>query len=300
MNRSSCAIAVVALLLFSACAAAQSGRLQQVRNDANSSTSSSGSGSDSGSSSDGGIVSSILGGLFSASDENGNSLGGAMALATFAAPFYIPVAVLNDDYKYHLYFVPYPYANDYRGYQILAPELGEMFYDTDTKELPRKSWAVRISVEDGNDFNGLNRLNGQLKVEHESRWGIVSNWNWFRERLSDGSYDATLIGDTNLTFRFAQNEIASMYTGLGFRVLTDRHTNDWGFNFTYGGDWFPIRPLVVSGVFDAGTLGSAGVVHVRGSVGAIFHGWEVFAGYDLMRINSVNLQGPMAGVRWWF
>jgi hypothetical protein len=29
-------------------------------------------------------------------------------------------------------------------------------------------------------------------------------------------------------------------------------------------------------------------------------GWEVFTGYDFLRIGSVNLQGPLLGLRLWF
>jgi hypothetical protein len=36
------------------------------------------------------------------------------------------------------------------------------------------------------------------------------------------------------------------------------------------------------------------------SVGAIWNGWELFAGYDFLRIGTVNLQGPMVGLRFWF
>jgi hypothetical protein len=28
--------------------------------------------------------------------------------------------------------------------------------------------------------------------------------------------------------------------------------------------------------------------------------WETFGGYDFLRIGTVNLQGPMVGLRLWF
>jgi hypothetical protein len=197
-------------------------------------------------------------------------------------------------------FARYPYADGYCGYQLLDLELAKSTYSVDTDDVERKNWAMRIVIDNGNDFNGVNRFGGQLKFDHVSRWGVVTNWNYFYERRSCGCVDETVIGDTNLTFRFAQNEIASFYTGLGFRTLADYKQTDFGFNFTYGADFFPVRPLVISGVFDAGTRGSAGVVHGRASIGAIWHGWELFAGYDFLRIGSSNLQGPMAGIRFWF
>jgi hypothetical protein len=293
MVRTAWAISVALGLLFAGSGDAQEGRLQRVRDDINAPGPTASSGNDKGSSSSTSSNDSC--------DDGG--LSGAVAVLIVLAPFYVPMALLNDGYEYRLAFAPHPYANQFHGYQIMAPEWANAYYSTNTDEVPRKSLAVRFSIEDGNDFNGINRFGGQLKLEHESRWGILTNWNYFHERMPGARYDMsdeTLIGDTNLTFRFAQNEVASMYAGLGFRVLTDREQTDFGFNFTYGGDWFPGRPFVVSGSLDAGNLGSAGVIHVRSSVGAILGGCEVFAGYDFLRIGGTNLQGPMAGVRWWF
>jgi hypothetical protein len=91
-----------------------------------------------------------------------------------------------------------------------------------------------------------------------------------------------------------------MYAGLGCRLLTDDRDTRAGVNFVYGGDWFPARPLVVSASCDLGNLDAAFVVRARATVGAAWRRWEVFGGYDFLRIGSVNLQGPMLGLRVWF
>jgi hypothetical protein len=109
-----------------------------------------------------------------------------------------------------------------------------------------------------------------------------------------------LLGDTNLTFRFAQTERMQMYAGLGFRMQTDRYDTRFGFNFLYGGDVFLSDPLVLSASLDVGNLSSDLVVHGRATVGLNYKRWEVFGGYDFLRIGSVNLQGPMLGLRLWF
>jgi hypothetical protein len=91
-----------------------------------------------------------------------------------------------------------------------------------------------------------------------------------------------------------------MVTGLGFRVLTDPRTTDWGINFLYGLDFFPRKPFICSALFDAGNIGSAGVVHGRTTIGVNREHLELFGGYDFMRIGSVNIQGPVIGLRLWF
>jgi hypothetical protein len=177
-----------------------------------------------------------------------------------------------------------------------SPEVAEKW----CKEGDPRDWCVRLTLEDGNDFSSLNRLGGQLLVESIYRVGLLANMNYFNERLSTGRHDEMTIGDFNVTFRFAQSEWAQFRAGLGARTSFDHGNQDWGFNFHYGADFFLMQPWVVSASMDAGTLGSAGVIHGRATAGVIWNRWEIFAGYDFLRIGNVNLQGPTLGVRLWF
>jgi hypothetical protein len=159
---------------------------------------------------------------------------------------------------------------------------------------------VRADLEDGNDFKGLNRAAARFAFDTTSRFGVQSNWNWYRERLPCGCTDDTLLTDTNFTVRFAQSPQGYFYTGLGFRLLADQSTARGGFNWVYGLDFFPSRSWITSTSVDLGTLGGSFLVHWRGSVGVTWHGWELFGGYDYLRVNRVELQGPMLGLRVWF
>jgi hypothetical protein len=91
-----------------------------------------------------------------------------------------------------------------------------------------------------------------------------------------------------------------MHTGLGVRVLADRSDPRAGFNFLYGADLFALNPLVLSTVLDLGNLDAAFVIHMRTTVGIVYRHGELLAGYDFLRIGSVNLQGPLIGLRFWF
>lgn len=145
-----------------------------------------------------------------------------------------------------------------------------------------KPWSVRLSVEEGNDFNSLNRVGGRLFVDTTSRFSLQSNWNYFRKSLGSGGHDDALMGDTNLVYRFAQNEYAQFRAGLGFRVWADDSDTRWGVNVMYGADFFPVKSFVISALIDGGNLGSAGVFHARATAGAVFRGWELFGGYDYL------------------
>lgn len=237
-------------------------------------------------------------------DEDGAlaELVGPIVLYSLAGPFVLPHAALGDDFDVEAALPRYPYPDGHPGYLWLGRVAGGANPDSGEYHEPagQRAWSVRFSLEDGNDFRGLNRLGGALVVDTASRFGLRADWHYYREKLDCRCVDETTLGDVNLTYRFAQHEMALFYAGLGFRALADSSTSRFGFNFLYGADFFPVRPLVLSTSLDLGDLGSAFVVHARGTVGVVWHNWELFGGYDFLRVGTVNLQGPLLGVRLWF
>jgi hypothetical protein len=225
---------------------------------------------------------------------------GAFWFLLFTSPFTVPAHLMGDDWNYR-YFLPwYPYPREYPGYLVPAPEDATEDLRSVTENVRRRTFAGRLSLEGGTDFAGVGRFGGQLRLDSAYRLGILTSWNYYNERLPCGCHDQFVIGDFNIIVRFAQNEFAAMYAGGGFRMLGDRFGNDFGCNFTYGMEWFPMRPVVVGAALDAGTLGSASVFHTRATLGIVHRHWELYGGYDFLRIGNVNLQGPMAGVPLWF
>jgi hypothetical protein len=210
--------------------------------------------------------------------------------------------VLGDDYRVPAYFPAAPYALDYSGF-LHTDYNGSAPCDTQEKNFwdldYLKPWSLRLSLEDGNDFRGLDRLAGQFFLDTTWRVGLRANWNWFLESLGGGRPDEAVVGDADLMFRFAQSERVVMHAGLGFRMLSDSSRDRYGVNFAYGADFFPVRPLVLSPALDVGNVGSLLVLHGRATAGLVWGRWEVFAGYDFLRIGSVNLQGPLVGLRLW-
>ncbi|MBL8795914.1 MAG: hypothetical protein JNM56_18575, partial [Planctomycetia bacterium] len=167
-------------------------------------------------------------------------------------------------------------------------------------ERPGRAWSGRVFVEESNDFDGLNRVNGQVLIESCSRFGFQAGWSYLREELDCGCHDELWLGDATLTFLFAQSDRVQLRTGLGCRWLTDGSDSDFGVNFLYGGDFYPAKPLVISTAIDLGNLGSAFVIHGRATAGIIWSRFELFGGYDWLRIGSADLHGPVLGVRLWF
>jgi hypothetical protein len=233
--------------------------------------------------------------------ETGEALllgAGILAGTAIAAPFVLPMMALGDQAGSAPYFPSYPYPLGHPGYMRFDPWISDD-PDAPNPEGP-KPWAVRAAIEDGNDFRGLNRLEGRLFVDTATRLGFRTNWDWFAEDLGNGRTDHTVLGDAEVTIRFVQTESALMHAGVGGRVLTDRHDTRAGFNGLYGIELFPLRPWVLSATVDLGNLDEAFALRARGTLGATFRRWEVYGGYEFQRIGSVNLQGPMLGLRVWF
>lgn len=235
-------------------------------------------------------------------DEDESMLGvlvlGAIAVTS---PFWYPPLVLDSDEDRDLpsLFPAHPYARDKPSYITKRRE------DDDGERTifdPQylKPWAVRASLEDGHDFGRVNRLGGRFAVDTGWRFGLTTNWDFFRETLPNGRGDEAVLGDVNLTYRLAQNDWLQLHTGLGARLLFDRHNTRAGLNFLYGADLFLAKPLVLSGLVDLGTLNHAYVVRARATLGWQVGRCEVFGGYDVLRVGDVHLHGPLLGLRVWF
>jgi hypothetical protein len=206
------------------------------------------------------------------------------------SPFWVPYNAWDKDIECS-HFSDYPYSDSTEGYMTgLSGDITE----------PLKKTAVRLSVEDGYDFEGINSLNMDLLVSTTSRVGFESGISYLTEKTDDFTYDSLFLGDINVIWRFVQSERLQMRTGIGVRFMNDSEGHDTGFNFTYGADFYPQKPLVISASIDYGKLGSANVSHGRCSLGWIAKGWEVYGGYSALKVEDIKVHGPVAGLRYWF
>jgi hypothetical protein len=217
-----------------------------------------------------------------------------------SSPVWVPLVLLNDNFDHSAAFPGRPYALPDGGYLDLTNRGidNEERHWLDADYL--KPWALRVSVEDGNDFNGLNRAGAALNFDTTSRFGLSSRWDVLTERPDGGRSDETLLGDVHLTYRMAQATWSQFYLGAGARWLIDSHRKTAGFSALYGADFFPLDPVIISTELDVGHLGSAFAIRGRVTLGVRLGSWEAFGGYDHQRIGDVRITGPLLGVRRWF
>src|SRR5262249_44118105 len=108
----------------------------------------------------------------------GEALAGLVLVACVAAtsPFWAPFVLLEDSFGVPTYFPGHPYALGGNSYPQIDTS-GLRPWHSQTAEFPDrdylKPWAVRLTVEEGNDFAGLNRLGGRLTLDTTWRVGLA-------------------------------------------------------------------------------------------------------------------------------
>ena len=214
--------------------------------------------------------------------------GGYLVVATATAPAWVPHTMLGDDLAVEGYFPRFPYDHA-PGYMMIE----------DWPTTPRR-WSARLSTDYAENFDDMSRIRGHLLLSTTSRFGLDMEMSCLEERLPGNRHDHLWVGDANIVYRFAQSEHMQWRAGLGFNWLDDPIDTDFGFNFTYGLDVFPVKPWVVSATLDWGTLGSAELFRFRTTAGVVVHGIEVFTGYEYFDVDRTQINSLIGGVRIWF
>ncbi|MBN2022159.1 MAG: hypothetical protein JW809_05150 [Pirellulales bacterium] len=214
--------------------------------------------------------------------------GAAVGLVLAASPIWVPHGLMGDDFAIEAEFPRFPYDHT-PGYMLV-----------DNWSPRARWWAGRFQAEFRDDFDRLEHAGGRLLLETTSRWGLDLRATHFEERLASGRHDTLWLGDANLVFRFAQSEHWQWRGGVGLNWLDDRFDTDFGVNLTYGFDFFPRRPWVLSTTLDWGTLGSAQRFRLATTAGVALHGIETYTGYEFQSIDRFHANSLVAGVRIWF
>ena len=218
------------------------------------------------------------------------SFTGQLALTVITSPLTVPAALIGDDYDHVTPFPDYPYADGLPGSLLIN---GEFKGKKQTLTGNLQTFAIPGSSD-------LDRFGGRLLLENSDRIGIDTETDYWLQTHRHGGPDHAWNGDFNVVYRFAESEHMQWRAGIGFNWLADQIQPEFGVNFTYGFDWFPVRPWTISSVIDCGTLGGSTLFHNRSSVGVMLGPAELFAGYDYFQLGTANFHGPVAGVGYRF
>jgi len=222
-------------------------------------------------------------------EEEGRKQGFSPVISAISLPYTAPAWLVGDHYIDDAYFPDFPY-DDIPGHLVIeTPTVAQL-----------RGWSGRFTGQYGDNFDGVSTIGGRLQLDTQSRLGLDTEWNYRTEEIAGDELDQLWTGDANFVIRFAQSEFAEFHSGFGLNWLVDQYDTDFGFNFTYGADFFPVKPWVISSTMDLGTLGDATLFHFRGTAGFLVDGVEVFGGYDVFKIEEIKIDSVIVGVRWWF
>lgn len=204
------------------------------------------------------------------------------------APFWGPPALIGDSHYIDGYFPRYPYKNR-GGYMWIGEPVGEVYVV-----------GVRARSDYGTNFGRFNWVGGNVLVESTLRLGGEADFRVLSENGHGAAADSLTLGDANLFYRFAQSDQFQGRSGIGVNYLADQHDSNYGFNFTYAVDWYPVKPVIVSAELDLGWLGEESLFHFRLTEGLSWKYGEAFVGYDYYDVGTFQAGGLVAGVRLWF
>ncbi|MEZ6069318.1 MAG: hypothetical protein R3C10_03395 [Pirellulales bacterium] len=218
-----------------------------------------------------------------------------LAVIALTSPFWLPATLVGDRFSFDSEFLDYPYQHGRPG--VMVPHPG--------RSSPSKPWLVRLAGEYGDEFDRNWFARGHLLLDSCTRLGFDGEWAYRHEDL-DGAQapeprgDDLWTGDANVVFRIAESRRLQMRAGIGINWLSDDDGGDVGFNFTYGGDWLPHHPWIISTEIDWGRVGHVGLFHGRVTVGAQIDAVEYYTGFDYFDVGTAQTSALVAGVRLWF
>ena len=183
-------------------------------------------------------------------------------------------------------FQPYPYFD---------PQFGRFCADIDLPDY--QHYARQLTAEWLVSDQQVDTLRTRFLFESINRFGVDTELAYLRQRPGGNDF---YLGDANVVYRFSQQANGQGRIGVGVNYLADNSNWDTGFNFTYGGDMFLVKPLVLSADIDWGTLGSTNLFHGRTTLGIIHRHSELYAGYDYLSIGAPKQHSFVTGLRFWF
>jgi hypothetical protein len=153
----------------------------------------------------------------------------------------------------------------------------------------------RLRFDYADDFGDEVRLRGQLMTHITRQLGIDAESIWYDAAHNDGLPRNFWTGDANLVYRIGATKRFLMRFGGGTSYLLRDGDADFGYNLTYGLDFFITRPWLVSAELDWGAISGSKLLHWRVTAGAVWGSLEVYAGYDNYDLGPIDFDGPVAG-----
>lgn len=216
---------------------------------------------------------------------------GAVGVGVAAtSPYWVPRNWIEERSNAITYLRADPYASEPYGFLLIDQMDGEMNH-----VYSGASWGGQVSVDYSSDFDDIQAIGGDLRVEHRSRFGLESRWRTLDEDIGNSS-DSLTVGAVNGIYRFAQSPQFAMRSGIGLNWLVDDVGSEFGFNWVYSAEWTPMKPLVVRGGIELGTLGDAFTTHASLFTGLQKGRWQLYAGPEFFSFDDATITLLTTGI----
>jgi len=235
-----------------------------------------------------------------------NHVAGELFAYVVFSPWFLPHTALEQgrprDAPYRVRFADYPYADDAPGFLREVPSLTVASIDDNLvlrEQGPRTTQGVAARFGFEMAFDGrIIRQGFDARVQFPMRLELDTDWSLYREPVAEG-VDSTWLGREHLSVRFAESPTLQFRSGFGPQHLRDALGWVHGFDFTWGLEAFPGRPIVFAFEASAGLLGNAFAAGLSGRIGWMQGPFEVSVGGNVRWIAATPLGGPLLAIRFW-
>lgn len=256
----------------------------------------------------------------SSSDNSGRSSGGMGAsihpgwngydpfydnwLTWLMFPWWGPRRILGDSTSRTCAFPDAPYADGADGYVRISgrtpaarlPEAPATSSEGD--KLLGRGTALRVWAEGAAQSEQLFGGSVGFLWSGYHRLELQGEFRGYRESDA-GTTDTLLLGSLGVNYIFAQSEGVQVRSGAGVRWMPDPEGTLAGAYFSYGADFYPASPIIVSVSGDVGGINGAATAAVRATLGAIFDRVEIYGGFEGFWIDDIDLSTAVFGARLW-
>lgn len=167
-----------------------------------------------------------------------------------------------------------------------------------------RTWRLDATAEGAYAFNDTARTNAGLRM-FSGALELSASANLFLAPYGTGAtvfgttVETAWLGDVGASLASPTADGVHFHYGGGVLYWNNGGQAATGGYGSYGIDFFPTSPVIISTVAKVGGLGGEWYFDLRGTAGVSLGQIEAYVGYSHLRVGGVSLGGPLMGIRMW-
>jgi hypothetical protein len=167
-----------------------------------------------------------------------------------------------------------------------------------------RTWRLDATAEGAYAFNDTARTNVGVRI-FSGALELSASANLFVAPYGTGAtvfgtrVETAWLGDVGGSLASPTADGVHFHYGGGALYWNNEGQGATGGYGSYGIDFFPLDPIIISTVAKVGGLGGQWYFDIRGTAGVSLGQIEAYVGYSHLRVGGVSLGGPLMGIRMW-